>query len=179
MEVDLPPPPRQFPSVLDMDNDRGGVRRRSRVLSPTTASEDSFGGSPAQYHHPDIRLYEHSLFWILTPDGDVYPELLHVPPATGLVWLNERDAPLLTTMTPAGRHVEQVYGLGALRRTQLSPEVTVRAVLGAQETENTCRERAAATATPESGIPGLLELDRAASPFRAPPDTTPRRGVSD
>ena len=77
----------------------------------------------------------------LTPDGDVYPELLHVPPATMLVWLNERDAPIGTTMTPAGRHLEKVYGFGALRRILMSPEVTVRAVLGAQETEDTSRKR--------------------------------------
>ena len=46
------------------------------------------------------------LFGILTPDGDVYPELLRVPPATGLVWLSERNEPIPTTMLPAGRHLE-------------------------------------------------------------------------
>ena len=48
------------------------------------------------------------LFWILTPDGDVYPKFLRVPPATGVRWLNERSEPVPTTMMPAGRHLEQV-----------------------------------------------------------------------
>ena len=62
------------------------------------------------------------LFWILTPDGDVYPEHLPVLPATGSV---------LTTMTPTGSHLEQVYGFGAPRRVQLSLEVIVRVLLQA------------------------------------------------
>ena len=80
------------------------------------------------------------LFWILTPDGDVYPEFLRVPPATGTIWLNERNELIPTTMMPAGRNLEQVYEFGAHSRMLLSPEVIVRAVLGAQETEDTCRE---------------------------------------
>ena len=40
---------------------------------------------------------------------------------------------------PAGRRLEQVHEFGAHRRMLLSPEVIVRAVLGAQETEDTCR----------------------------------------
>ena len=140
MEVDLPPSPRQFPSVLDMGTkiaveyageaglfDQRLILRAASaavLLNTTGQTCDSTNG----------------LFWILTPDGDVNRERLHVPPATGLVWLHERDAPILTTMTPVGCHLEQVYGFGALRRFQLSPEVIVRAVLGAQETEGTCRE---------------------------------------
>ena len=80
------------------------------------------------------------LFWILTPDDDVYPELLRVPPATGIIWLSERNEPIPTTMMPAGRHLEQLYEFGAHRRILLSPEVNVRAVLGAQETEDTCKK---------------------------------------
>ena len=43
-------------------------------------------------------------------------------------------------MMPACRHLEQVYEFGDHRRILLSPEVIVPAVLGAQETEDTCRE---------------------------------------
>ena len=95
-------------------NDRGGICRRSRVLSPTTDSDDSFGGSPAQYHRPDVRFYER-------PVLDSHSRRRRVsrappcPASDGALWLNERDAPILTTMTPAGRHT--------LRRVQLSPEV--------------------------------------------------------
>ena len=81
-----------------------------------------------------------SLFWILTPDGDLYPELLQVPLATGILWLNERNELIPTTMMLAGRRLEQGYKFSAHRRILLSTEVIVRAVLGAQETEDTCRE---------------------------------------
>ena len=80
------------------------------------------------------------LFWILTPDGDVYPELLRVPPATSVIRLNERNELIATTMMPAGRRFEQVYEFGAYRSTLLFPEVIVRAVLGAQEPEDMWRE---------------------------------------
>ena len=36
---------------------------------------------------------------------------------------------------PAGRRLERVYRFGVHRRISLSPEVIVRAALGAQETE--------------------------------------------
>ena len=106
------------------------------------------------------------LFWILTPDGDVYPELLRVPPATGIVWLNERNEPIPTTMMPAGRRLEQLYTFKTRRPILLSTEVIVRAVLGAQETEDTCRE---------VETPGLPE----ALPPPATPDTPPGRKVDE
>ena len=67
---------------------------------------------------------------------------------------------------PAGRHLGQVYEFGAHRRILLSPEVIVRAVLGAQETEDTCRE---------GESPGLLE---ALQP-PATADTAPDRKVDE
>ena len=36
-------------------------------------------------------------FWTLTPDGDVHPELLSVPSATGIVCLDGRNQPNLPT----------------------------------------------------------------------------------
>ena len=119
------------------------------------------------------------LFWTLTPDGDVYPEFLQVPPATGLLWLNERHAPILTMMISTGRRLEQAYGLAAHRRFELSPEVIVRAVLGAQETEDTCREAAATATAPPGETPGLSELGPTTAPLSAPSDTPPGQGVSD
>ena len=41
-------------------------------------------------------------FWTLIPDGNVYPEMLLVPSATGSVWLDGRNKPILTTMTLGG-----------------------------------------------------------------------------
>ena len=96
----------------------------------------------------------------------VYPEILQVPPATGLVWLNQMNDPILTTVMPAGRCLERVYGFGAHRRISLSPEVIVRAVLGAQETEDTCREGE------------TLRLPEALPP-PTPPDTPPGRGIDE
>ena len=80
-------------------------------------------------------------------------------------WLNEMNDPILTTMMPAGRRLERVYGFGALRRISLSPEVIVRGFLGAQETEDTCREGETA---------GMPE----ASPLPTP-DTSPGRGIDE
>ena len=65
---------------------------------------------------------------------------------------------------PAGRHLEQVYEFGAHRRILLSPEVIVR--VGAQETEDTCKE---------GESPGLAE----ALPPPATVDTAPDRKVDE
>ena len=117
-------------------NGSGGVRRRNRALSSPTDSEDGFDCRHAQHHRKDVRFSERPLLDSRS-DGDVYPELLRVPPATGVIWLNERKRHY---PDDAGRHLEQVYEFGAHRRVFLYPEVIVRAVLGAQETEDTCRE---------------------------------------
>ena len=42
-------------------NDSSGVRRESRVLSPTTDSEDSFDSHHAQHHWRDVRFSERPL----------------------------------------------------------------------------------------------------------------------
>ena len=67
-------------------------------------------------------------------------------------------------MMPAGRRLERVYELAVHRCILLSPEVIVRAVLGAQETEDTCKE---------GETPGLPEI----STHPATPDTSPGRRV--
>ena len=96
----------------------------------------------------------------------MYPELLRVPPATGIMWLNEVNEPIPKIMVLVGHHSDQVYEFGAHRRILLSPEVIVRTVLEAQETEDTCRE---------GESPGLPE----ALPPPATPDTPPRRKVGE
>ena len=75
----------------------------------------------------------------------------------------QRNEPIPTTMMPAGRHLQQVYEFGAHRRILLSTEVIVRAVLGAQETEDTCRD---------GESPGPAE---ASQPPAAKADTAPDR----
>ena len=143
MEIEPLPQPRRLPSALDVGkmvaveyDEEAGLFHQRLILR--TAPPCSIPAARCAIH----------LFWILTPDGDVYPELLQVPRATGFVWLNERNAPILTTMMPAGRRLGQVDGFGAHKRIQLSPEVIVRAVLGAQQTEDTCREAAATSTAP-------------------------------
>ena len=162
MEGDRPPPLRRYPSVLDMgkmvavecEGETGLFHHRLILRTASTAAMLNTTGKMCN-----------GLFWILTPDGDVYPELFRVPPATGLIWLNERNEPIPMTMMPAGRHLGQVYEFGALRRILLSPEVNAR-VLGAQETEDTCRE---------GESPGLAE----ALPPPATADTAPDRKVDE
>ena len=55
-------------------------------------------------------------FWTLSPDGDVHPETLLAPAATGLVWLDGRHHPFLRTMMLAGHRLVRVYGFGAQMR---------------------------------------------------------------
>ena len=73
----------------------------------------------------DVRFSERPLPGFPTPDGDLYPELLRVPPATGVIRLNKRNELMPTTMILAGRRLEQVYEFGANRRILLFPEVIV------------------------------------------------------
>ena len=162
-----PPPLRRYPSVLDMgkmeaveyEGEAGFFHQRLILRTASTAAMLNTTGRMCDSPN--------GLFWILTPDGDVYPEPLRVPPATGTISLYERNEPIPTTMMPAGRHLEQVYEFRSeLTGAPCSPEVIVRAVLGAQETEDTCRE---------GERPGLPE----ASPPPATPDTPPGRKVDE
>ena len=63
--------------------------------------------SIAAMFHNSRRMGEppNSFFWTLTPDVDVYPEMLSVPSATGLLWLDGRNKPILTTMMVAGHRL--------------------------------------------------------------------------
>ena len=159
MEGDRPPPLRWYPSVLDMGKMVAVELRREagffhqRLILRTASTAAMLNTTGRMCDSPN------GLFWILTPEGDVYPEFLRVPPATGIICLNERTEPIPTTM-------EQVYEFGAHRRILLSPKVIVREVFGAQETEDTCRE---------GETPGLLE----ALPPPATPDTPPERKVDE
>ena len=132
MEGDRLPQLRRYPSVLDMgkmiavkfEGEAGFFLQRLILRTASIA---------AMLHTSGRMCDPNGLFWILTPDGDLYPELLRV-------WLNERNELIPTTMMLAGRRLEQVYEFRAHRRILFSPEVIVRAVLGGQETEDTCRE---------------------------------------
>ena len=78
-------------------------------------------------------------FWPLSPDGDVHPETLLAPAATGLVWLDGRHQHILTTLMVAGHRSVRVYGFGVQRRN-VSPKVIVLAVFVRLEAEDTCVE---------------------------------------
>ena len=85
-------------------------------------------------------------FWTLTPDGDVHPETLLAPAATGLVWLDGRHRPIL-----AGHRLVRVYGVGA------PPEVSVWSVFVDLESEVTC-ERYKTPGLPESPTPAATSV---------------------
>ena len=126
MDGDRPPQLMQYPSVLDMGKmiaveyeEEAGLFHQ-RLILRTASKASMFNTTGRMCESPN------GLLWILIPDGDVYPEILQVPPATGLVWLDERNEPVLTTMMPAGRRLDQVYKIGAHWRVLLSPEVIVR-----------------------------------------------------
>ena len=146
---------------------RGGVRWRSRALSPASDSEDSFDGLHTQHHQQDVQLFER----LVLDSPSRRRRVSRAPPSPAgngrSVWLNDRNAPILTTMMPVGRPLERVYEFGARRRIQLTLEAIVRSALGAPEMEDTCRE----SETPESPERGTPAVPRLA--------TLPGRGFND
>ena len=102
MEGDRPPPLRRYPSVLDVckmvaveyEGEAGFFHHGLILRTVWTAAMLNTTGRMCDSRN--------GLFWILSPDGDVCPELLRVPPATLFIWLNESNEPIPTTMMPAG-----------------------------------------------------------------------------
>ena len=150
MEADPPPQLRRFPSVLDLgklvaveyDGEAGFLHQVLILRTAATAAMLNTTG----------RMCDSSsgLFWILTPDGDVCPELRRVPRAMGY---SDDDA--CWSALGAGRHI------------QLTQADIARSVLGGQETEDACKE---------SETPALPEPGSTAVPLPATPS---RRGLSD
>ena len=48
-------------------------------------------------------------FWILTPDGDIYPEMIAVPPLLGIIPCDDQERPLPREATPAGSRLARPY----------------------------------------------------------------------
>ena len=70
-----------------------------------------------------------SVFWILTPTGDIYPEELRAPPLAGLIQLDQSGVSIRGTMVPAGRRLRQVFGFVEGRGAgALTPLVVIRAL---------------------------------------------------
>ena len=105
MEGDRPPPLRRYPSVLDMGKmvavkyEKEAEFFHQRLILRTAPTAAMLNTTGRMCDSPN------GLFWILTPDGDVHPKLL----APGIIWLNETNEPIPTTMMPAGRNLEQVF----------------------------------------------------------------------
>jgi hypothetical protein len=75
-----------------------------------------------------------NIFWVVTPTGDVYPEVLAVPPLRSIVvW--RQGAVVRGTMTPVGRRLGKVFGFGGARLS-LVPRVVVVAMNAANEEED-------------------------------------------
>ena len=70
---------------------------RSPATSPATAEAVSVCVGHGQNGSSGVRRGSR-VFWTLTPDGDENPEILLVPPTTGLVWLDGWTEPILTTI---------------------------------------------------------------------------------
>ena len=153
------------------------IRRGSRFLSPATDSEDRFGSRRVQYHRPDVRFFER----LVLDSHSRRRRVSRAPPSSASdgVTVAQREArsysdddDVYWSPLGTGLRIRITH-----RRIELSPEVIVRAVLGAQETEDTCREAATATAPGET--PGLSELGPTTAPLSAPSYTLPGQGVSD
>ena len=141
----------------------GWSTSRKQVLSPAVDSEDSFDSRFVQYHRPDVRFLER-------PVLDSHPRRRHAPrappsPAGDGVSVAQREA----------RFYSDDDDACWLPLIQLSPDVIVRAVLGAQETEETYREAAATTTALVGETLGLSELGPSTAPLSAPLDPTPGR----
>ena len=83
---------------------------------------------------------ERPLLDSLSPDGDAHPETLFAPAATGLVWLDGRHHPILTTMMLAGPRLVRVYGFGPQNAIFLSCSHCVGAVFVDLESEVMCEK---------------------------------------
>lgn len=77
--------------------------------------------------------------WVLTPDGDMYPEQIGVPPLLGTV-----------RMTDAGDLVRRVYAFGDESIADLTPKVVVVARESTERETEPCRP----AGCPIEGIPG-------------------------
>ena len=109
-------------------NDRSGVRRSSRFLSPDTDSENSFDSRHVPHHRKEVRISEQ----LLLDSHCRWRRVSTDPPSPA----DGRNDPSLTTLMLAGRRLERVNELRVHRR-------------GTQETEDTCKE---------SETPGLPEI---------------------
>ena len=67
-----------FVCVRHGQNDHSGIRRGSQVLSPASDFEDSFDSRHVLHLQKRMDDPPNGRFWTLTPDGDVYPEMLLV-----------------------------------------------------------------------------------------------------
>lgn len=79
------------------------------------------------------------LWWVLTPDGDLYPEEISVPPLRAMMLLGEAHEALEETATPPGsyRRQHRIHRFGAGRAVPLaSPLVFLRAAREAMEAES-------------------------------------------
>ena len=83
MDGDQPPKLRRYPSLLDMgkiiaveyEGEAGFFHQRLILRTASIAAMFNTTGR--------MRESPNGLFWILAPDGDVYPEIVQVPPVTG------------------------------------------------------------------------------------------------
>ena len=77
---------------------------------------------------------EAAVFWILTPDGDIYPEELNVPPLLGLCLCDEEgDMKARGAMHPRGRRCRRYYEFGDGSVEELTPLVIGRAMAAAEK----------------------------------------------
>ena len=120
MNDDLPPQLQRRPSVLHLDKMfTVEYEEEARFFHQGLILEIA---SIAAMFHNSRKMSEppNSSPWTLTPDGDVYPEMLLVPSATGSVWIDGKNKPILTTMMIAGHRLVRFYGFGVSEANLLS-----------------------------------------------------------
>ena len=107
-------------------------------------------------------LDETKVYWILTPDGDIYPEELSVPPLSAYCQCDEEgDLRRRGGMTPVGRRCRRFYAFGEGSVEELTPLVVCRAMTAAEREDNRYRD---------GGAPALLPIavpGAGAAPARA------------
>ena len=83
-----------------------------------------------------------AVFWVLTPDGDIYPEEIGVAPLTGVVSCSDDSRLDLRTMRPRGRRLRRAYEFVAGREAGTLSALTVaRAIQAATTEEETAARR--------------------------------------
>jgi len=109
-------------------------------------------------------LDEQEVYWILTPDGDVYPEELNVPLLSGYCLCDEAgELPPRGGTMPSVRRIHRFYAFGDGIVEELTPLVVCRAMAAAEMEDSRYRDGGSLASGPVATPTGAAVLPRGAT----------------